>query len=121
MKDARQQLLLGTGDTVSIKELTLCHRKKMFSAIDPVSVTNEELYDYIVGLANHEIIQRHFMLHPERFRSEVKIQYKNVKGTIDIYDKVLNAVLDVKTSRSHRVLLKPFRFHLEQCRMLCFM
>jgi hypothetical protein len=44
------------------------------------------------------------------------VQYKQVRGRIDIYDKDLNNVVDVKTSKSHQILIKPFKFHEEQDR-----
>ena len=79
-------------------------------------MTDEELYDYVSGQTAHEVIERLFMMYPERFRSEKEIQYGNVRGKIDIYDKLLNNVVDVKTSKSQKILLKPFKFHEEQVR-----
>ena len=115
LKNSRQQLM-SREDSVSVKDLTLCPRKAVFSKIDPVPMTDEELYYYVSGQADHEVIQRHFMMHPDRFRSEVEVQYDQVRGRIDIYDKILNNVIDIKTSKSQKILLKPFSFHEKQVR-----
>jgi CRISPR/Cas system-associated exonuclease Cas4 (RecB family) len=113
LKEAREQLM-SKDATISIMDLTLCPRKKVFSIIDPVPMTDEELYYYVSGQADHEIIQRHFMLYPNRFRSEVEVQYEQVRGRIDIYDKMLNNIIDIKTSKSQKILLRPFKFHEKQ-------
>jgi hypothetical protein len=115
LKEAHEQLR-SRGDSIAVRDLTLCPRKKVFSKIDPVRMTDEELYDYVSGQAAHDVIERLFMIYPERFRSEKEIQYGNVKGKIDIYDRLANNILDVKTSKSQKILLKPFKFHEEQIR-----
>jgi hypothetical protein len=42
LKDAQQQLT-SRNKTVAVKDLTMCHRKKVFNIIDPVSMTEGEL------------------------------------------------------------------------------
>ena len=39
-----------------------------------------------------------------------------MRGRVDIYDKETNNIVDLKTSKSEKILLKPFRFHEEQIR-----
>ena len=65
MKEAHEQLIVKE-NTISVKDLTVCHRKKVFSIIDPVSLTDEELYNYVSGQADHDVIERHFMIYPNR-------------------------------------------------------
>lgn len=115
MKEAREQLS-SKDNTFAVKDLTLCHRKKVFSIIDPIPMTDEELYNYVSGQANHEVMERLYMLYPERFRTEMDVHYKNIKGKVDVFDKYLHNVIDTKTSKSQKVLLKPFKFHEEQVR-----
>ena len=50
---------------------------------------------------------------PDRFKLEMQIQYENVKGTIDIYDKLLHIVIDVKTTKLN-IMLKPTRWDQQQ-------
>jgi CRISPR/Cas system-associated exonuclease Cas4 (RecB family) len=113
LKEAQEQLT-SRDLSVSIKDLTLCPRKKVFAIIDPVPMPEHELYDYISGQAGHDVIERLFRMYPARFRCEMSIQYKNIKGRIDVYDKFLNNILDIKESKSQKILLKPFKFHEEQ-------
>jgi PD-(D/E)XK nuclease superfamily len=115
LKEAQQQLT-SRNKTVAVKDLTMCHRKKVFSITDPVPMTEGELYDYISGQAAHDVIERLFMMHPTRFRSEKEIQYSNIKGKIDIHDKLFNNVIDIKSSKSQETLFRPFKFHEEQVR-----
>jgi hypothetical protein len=115
LKEAQHQLT-SRNKAVAVKDLTMCHRKKVFSIIDPVPMTEGELYDYISGQAAHDVIERLFMMYPTRFRSEKEIQYRNIKGKIDIHDKLLNNVIDIKTSKSQQTLFRPFKFHAEQVR-----
>lgn len=103
-----------TDCSIYIKDLALCHRKKVFRIIDPIPMTDTELFNYVNGIANHEIIQRLFMMHPDRFRSEMHVTYMNVKGKIDVYDKWFNTVIDIKVSKSQKLMLKPLKFHEEQ-------
>lgn len=92
----------------------MCHRKKIHSIIEPVQMTNAELYNYIVGQASHDVIERHFMVHANRFRSEMEISHKNIRGRIDIYDKTSNVILEIKPSKGQQVPLRPWKFHEEQ-------
>jgi hypothetical protein len=80
---------------------------------DPIPMTDEVLYNYVSGQAAHDVIGRLFMMFPNRFKLEMQIQYENVKGTIDIYDKLLHIVIDVKTTKSN-IMLKPTRWDEQQ-------
>ena len=82
----------------------------------PTQLTDEELYDYVSEQAGHDNIQRLFMIYPNRFRLEMEVQYEHVRVRIDVYDKLFNNVIDIKTSKLQRVPLKPFKFHEKQVR-----
>jgi len=114
MKEAREQMKSNSG-TVAVKDLTLCQRQKIFKIVDPIPMTDEVLYNYVSGQAAHDVIGRLFMMFPNRFKLEMQIQYENVKGTIDIYDKLLHTVIDVKTTKSN-IMLKPNRWDEQQLR-----
>ncbi len=112
MKEAREQMKSKSG-TVAVKDLTLCQRQKIFKITDPIPMTDEVLYNYVSGQAAHDVRGRLFMMFPNRFKLEMQIQYENVKGTIDIYDKLLHIVIDVKTTKSN-IMLKPTRWDEQQ-------
>ena len=59
-------------------------------------MTDEDLYNFVTGQARHEVIERLFMVYPNRFKSEMKIQYEDVRGIVDIYDKFFDIVVDLK-------------------------
>lgn len=104
LKEAHQQL--STNKKVSVKDLILCQRKKVFSIMNPLAIPDEDLCRYVTGEAAHDVIIRYFMTHPDRFRSQMQIQYENVVGRIDVYDKLFQTVIEIKTSNSI-YLLKP--------------
>jgi len=66
MKEAREELM-AKDNSISVKDLTLCHRKKVFSIIDPIPMTDQELYNYVSGQADHDVIERLFGMYPDRF------------------------------------------------------
>src|SRR4051794_26678142 len=103
LKEAHEQLR-SRGDSIAVKDITLCSRKKVFSMIDPVPMTDDELYNYVCGQAEHDVIARLFMLNPNRFRTEMQIDYKNIKGKVDVFDKYLNSVIETKTSKMQKFL-----------------
>jgi hypothetical protein len=48
---------------MSLKDLAFCHRKRVFSTLEPVGqMTDEELYGHVFGQAAHDIIERLFMM-----------------------------------------------------------
>src|SRR6266516_683471 len=98
LKQAHDQLR--SRETIAVKDLSLCPRKKVFSVIDPVRMTDDELYDYVSGMADQEVFNRNLMINPHRFRSEKEIQIGNVRGKVNIYDKETNNIVDLKTSKS---------------------
>ena len=56
--------------TISVKDLALCHRKTVFSKIDPIPWTNEKLLHHVLTEAAHEVTERLFMMYPTRFQLE---------------------------------------------------
>jgi hypothetical protein len=87
----------------------------VFSIIEPFAITDEEFCRYVVGEAAHEIIVRHFMTRPDRFRSQMQIQYEKVVGRIDVYDKLFERVIEIKTSNS-AFILRPNKWDVKQLR-----
>jgi CRISPR/Cas system-associated exonuclease Cas4 (RecB family) len=113
LKEAYGQLT-SSNNYIAVKDLTLCPRKKVYSKIDPLPMTDEEIYNYVSGQANHDVIARLFMMYPHRFRFEMEVRYSNIKGKVDVHDRLLNNIIDIKTSKSQKILLKPFKFHEQQ-------
>jgi CRISPR/Cas system-associated exonuclease Cas4 (RecB family) len=112
LKEAIEELALKC-KTTSVTDLTKCHRQKVFSIIDPVPKTEEELYNIILGEAAHHVVERLFEVLASRFRSEIILQYQDIKGKIDVFDKLYDTVIELKISKSLE-MSRPFKFHEEQ-------
>ncbi|MDP9288188.1 MAG: hypothetical protein M3P08_08330 [Thermoproteota archaeon] len=54
MKEGHEQMKSKSG-TVAVKDLTLCQRQKIFKIVDPIPMTDEELYNYVSGQASARI------------------------------------------------------------------
>jgi hypothetical protein len=55
------------------------------------------------------------MTEPDRFRSQMPIQFENVVGRIDVYDKLFQIVIEIKTSNS-AFMLRPNKWDVQQLR-----
>ena len=93
------EILFSNDGTISAKDLTLCHRKKIFSIINPIPMTIETLSQMTIGKIAEYVIKRYFMLF-NRFDFDLAIQYKKIKGVIDIYDRLTDTIIEIKTSKS---------------------
>lgn len=114
LKEGRTMLIQYYNNTMSIKDLSSCHRQKVFSVIDPIRINENELFNYVIKKGMHDAIEQLFRLFPLRFECEKEIRYKNIRGRIDIYDQLESIVIDVKTTDAYTELLKPYKFHIKQ-------
>jgi CRISPR/Cas system-associated exonuclease Cas4 (RecB family) len=65
--------------------------------------------------AVHEAVQWLFMSNPGRFEKEKYVEYNEIEGSIDIFDKKRNMPIEFKTLRSSNID-KPKSFQEEQLR-----
>jgi hypothetical protein len=107
--------LISTKEKVSVTRLCLCQRQWIFDLIFPVTISDEELCRYIMGEAAHDVFARLFMMFPDRFKCQMQIQYENVTGRIDVYDKLFQTVMEMKTNNS-AYMLKPNKWDVQQLR-----
>ena len=111
LKEA-QEILFSDEKTISVKDLTLCPRKKVYSIIDRLPMTNKQLSNITIGKIAEYVIKRYFMFF-NRFDFDMEIQYKNVKGFVDIYDKLTHTIIEIKISRLGNIP-KPNKWDEEQ-------
>jgi hypothetical protein len=111
LKEA-QEILFSDDKTISVKDLTLCPRKKIYSIIDRLPMTNQQLSNITIGKIAEYVIKKYFMLF-NRFDFDLEIQYKNVKGFVDIYDKLAHTIIEIKISRIGNIT-KPNKWDEEQ-------
>jgi hypothetical protein len=71
-----------------VTDVVLCPRQRIFKEIDPLPITDKDLSLYSSGRAVHEAVQSLFMSNPRRFEKEKYVDYKNIEGSIDIFDKI---------------------------------
>jgi len=86
-----------------VTDIALCPRQRVFKQIDPLPVTNKELNMYSSGRAVHEAVQWLFMSNQRRFEKEKYVEYNDIEGSIDIFDKKKNTPLEFKTLRSSNI------------------
>ncbi len=74
---------------ISITDLILCLRKKVFHILNLIVTTmeDEKFFKYVAGDITQKVVSQFFAFYPERFIAELEVQYKNIKGRIDIYDE----------------------------------
>jgi hypothetical protein len=98
-----------------VTDIALCPRQRVFKAIDPLPLTDKELNMYSSGSAVHEAVQWLFMSNPGRYEKEKYVEYNDIEGSIDIFDKKRNTPIEFKTLRSSNID-KPKSFQEEQLR-----
>jgi CRISPR/Cas system-associated exonuclease Cas4 (RecB family) len=98
-----------------VSDIVLCPRQRVFKEIDPQPITDKDLNMYSSGRAIHEAVQSLFKSNPRRFEVEKYVEYNDIEGSIDIYDKKKNSPIEFKTSRSTNID-KPRSFQVEQLR-----
>jgi hypothetical protein len=87
-----------------VTDIALCPRQRVFKKIDPLPITNKELNS-----------ATSFQSNPGRFEREKYVQYDDIVGSIDIFDKKMNTPLEFKTLRSSKIE-EPKSFQEEQLR-----
>ena len=98
-----------------VTDIALCPRQRVFKKIDPLPITNKELNMYSSGRGIHEAVQHLFMSNPGMFEKEKYVEYNDIVGSIDIFDKKRNTPLEFKTLRASKID-KPKSFQEEQLR-----
>jgi CRISPR/Cas system-associated exonuclease Cas4 (RecB family) len=98
-----------------VTDIVLCPRQRVFKQIDPMPITDKELNMYSSGRAVHEAVQWLFMSDPRRYEKEKYVEYNDIEGSIDIFDKKRNTPIEFKTLRSSNID-KPKAFQEEQLR-----
>src|SRR5207253_663773 len=78
-------------------------------------ITDKELNMYSSGRAVHEAVQWLFMSNPGRYEKEKYVEYNDIEGSIDIFDKKRNTPIEFITLRSSNID-KPKSFQEEQLR-----
>jgi hypothetical protein len=107
---------------VQITDINLCHRQKIFQLIKPKPQTPETTIRTATGTALHLYTQKKLKNpDPNRFEIEALVEHKGyIFGSIDLYDREFNVVVDIKTKivENERWEIKPFSSYEEQLKDL---
>jgi hypothetical protein len=79
-----------------VTDIALCPRQRVFKVIDPLPLTDKELNMYSSGKAIHEAVQWLFTSDPKRYEKEKYVEYNDIEGSIDIFDKKRSHPLNLK-------------------------
>lgn len=109
-------------DGIQITELNLCHRQKIFQLKDPKPQSPQNTVRAAAGTALHMYAQRKIKNpDPTRYDVELLVEHEGwIFGTIDLYDKENDVVVDIKTKLvdNERWEIKPFSSHEQQLKDL---
>jgi hypothetical protein len=107
---------------VQITDISMCHTQKVFQLIAPKPQTPQTAIRTATGTALHMYTQKKIKNpNPDRYEVEALVEHKGyIFGSIDLYDKEFNVVVDIKTKivENERWEIKPFSSHEEQLRDL---
>jgi CRISPR/Cas system-associated exonuclease Cas4 (RecB family) len=113
LKEAMEEILSRPREGTHLSDLTMCIRQGVFRKIDPLPISEKTLSIFSAGRAIHGAIQWLFLSDIKRFEREKHLEFRGIKGSVDIYDKIRNIPLEFKTSRASDITA-PKHFHLQQ-------
>jgi CRISPR/Cas system-associated exonuclease Cas4 (RecB family) len=96
-----------------VSDALLCPRQKVFREIDRLPIEAKTVSIYSAGKAMHEAIQLLFLSDKRTFEREKYIEYEDIQGSVDIYDRRRNTPLEFKITRASDIK-EPKSFHVEQ-------
>jgi hypothetical protein len=109
-------------DGVQITEINLCDRQKIFQLTKPKSQTPQNILRTATGTALHIYTQTRIKNpDPARYDVENLVEHDRwIYGTIDLYDKQYDVVIDIKTKlvENESQEIKPFSSHEQQLKDL---
>jgi CRISPR/Cas system-associated exonuclease Cas4 (RecB family) len=113
MQEAMEEWFSKAREGSHVSDVTLCSRLKVFQKIDRRPIGTKTVSFYSAGKAMHEAIQLLFLSDKRTFEKEKYIEYDDILGSVDIYDRRHNIPLEFKTTRASDIK-EPKSFHVEQ-------
>jgi hypothetical protein len=115
MQEAMEQWYSKPRDGQHVTDVVMCPRQKVYREIDRIPIDEKTVSIYSAGKAIHEAIQRLFLSDKRTFEQEKYIEFEDIQGSVDIYDRKRNIPLEFKTTRASEIK-EPKIFHVEQLR-----
>lgn len=94
-------------------DVVMCPRQRVYREIDRLPIDAKTVSIYSAGKAIHEAIQLLFLADKRTFEREKYVEYEDIQGSVDIYDRRRNIPLEFKTTRASDIR-EPKSFHVEQ-------
>ncbi|MPZ05700.1 MAG: Dna2/Cas4 domain-containing protein [Nitrososphaeraceae archaeon] len=113
MQEAMEEWFSKPREGFHVSDVCLCPRQKVFRKIDQLPIDVKTVSIYSAGKAMHEAIQLLFLSDKRTFEREKYVEYDDIQGSVDIYDRRRNIPLEFKTSRASDIK-EPKSFHVEQ-------
>ena len=102
-------------DGYHVSDVCLCPRLTVFRKVDRRPIGAKTVSMYSAGKAIHEAIQSLFRSDKRTFEIEKYVEFEDIQGSVDIYDRKRNTPLEFKTTRASDIK-EPKSFHVEQLR-----
>jgi CRISPR/Cas system-associated exonuclease Cas4 (RecB family) len=113
MQEAMEERYSKPRDGNHVTDVVLCPRQRVYREIDRIPVDAKTVSIYSAGKAIHEAIQWLFLSDKRTFEREKYIEFEDIQGSVDIYDRRRNVPLEFKTTRASEIK-EPKTFHVEQ-------
>jgi hypothetical protein len=113
MQDAMEEWYSKPRDGQHVTDVVMCPRQRVYQKIDRLPIDAKTVSIYSAGKAIHEAIQWLFLSDKRTFEREKYIEYQDIQGSVDIYDRRRNIPLEFKTTRASDIK-EPKSFHVEQ-------
>jgi CRISPR/Cas system-associated exonuclease Cas4 (RecB family) len=99
-----------------VSDVIMCPRQKVFESIDesPTPINDKKLGYFTSGKAVHSVMQSLLRGNKKRFEAEKWVEYNDVIGHVDVWDKRKNVPIEFKTYRGEYELTKPMGYNLDQ-------
>jgi hypothetical protein len=113
MQDAMEEWYSKPRDGQHVTDVVMCPRQRVYQKIVRLPIDAKTVSIYSAGKAIHEAIQWLFFSDKRTFEREKYIEYQDIQGSVDIYDRRRNIPLEFKTTRASDIK-EPKSFHVEQ-------
>jgi CRISPR/Cas system-associated exonuclease Cas4 (RecB family) len=113
MQEAMEERYSKPRDGQHVTDVVMCPRQRVYQKIDRLPIDAKTVSIYSAGKAIHEAIQWLFLSDKRTFEREKYIEYEDIQGSVDIYDRKRNIPLEFKTTRASYIK-EPKSFHVEQ-------
>lgn len=100
-------------DGYHVSDVCLCPRLNVFRKVDRRPIDAKTLSIYSAGKSMHEVVQWLFLSNKRMFEREKYVEFEDIQGSVDIYDRRRNIPLEFKTTRASDIR-EPKSFHVEQ-------